>query len=589
MFSYIFMKILEKRPERYDKGINVLSGGHAKKIREQIVRTYVQPGMEILDIGCGTGLFLIAAAKAGANVAGVDIANGMLEVAKKRITDLGLQDRISLRNAGAAEMGSLFNENSFDLIVSTLVFSELYSEERALVLQHIRKILKPDGRLIIAVEVQPENFFKKIIHSLIRFPLAVLTYLIAQTGTKPYTQVFEEINNAGLTIVKKERSFLDSFIVLSIKKSEDGGFNQATLSNTKKPQDDISLLKSAWDFLGRWFPNPVEPGLRTVGRPDRNSPVLLTSNFHLTVRRVEKALQNENVFLLVAPSNGINVWCASCGGELNTHNIITAIMTSRINERVNHHEIILPQFSAPGVDRQLLKKETGRNARFGPAYSKDIPIFLKNRSTLLEHNCADFSLPFRLEMLLSMNFVVWFFFGIITLLLQPKIFSPLSVIFWTSGLILYAGFPLIPGESGWLKAGILSVFEILMIILFSSFIFHLPVLNHWKMIATICAVNLWIGFDLRGIVAGRPSEAEWLMHKLGMSSFAHIFSENAFNAGKIHLDINKCNNCRMCLTVCPKSVFGIIDKKKVRIQNQPECFACTACVRQCTEKALFIK
>ncbi len=29
MFSYVFMKILESRPERYDAGINFLSGGHA--------------------------------------------------------------------------------------------------------------------------------------------------------------------------------------------------------------------------------------------------------------------------------------------------------------------------------------------------------------------------------------------------------------------------------------------------------------------------------------------------------------------------------------------------------------------------------
>ena len=77
MFSYIFMKILEKRPERYDTGINILSGGHAEKITKQIVQTYVKPGMEILDIGCGTGSLIIDAAKAGARITGVDISTGM--------------------------------------------------------------------------------------------------------------------------------------------------------------------------------------------------------------------------------------------------------------------------------------------------------------------------------------------------------------------------------------------------------------------------------------------------------------------------------------------------------------------------------
>ena len=74
---------------------------------------------------------------------GVDISEGMLEIAKKRIIENKLQDQVSVYHAGVVEMDNLFEENSFDLIVSTLVFSELYSEERALALHKIRKLLKP--------------------------------------------------------------------------------------------------------------------------------------------------------------------------------------------------------------------------------------------------------------------------------------------------------------------------------------------------------------------------------------------------------------------------------------------------------------
>ena len=270
------------------------------------------------------------------------------------------------------------------------------------------------------------------------------------------------------------------------------------MPGTKKPEADFSFIKSVWDFIGRWFPNPVEPGLRIIGKPDRNSPVILTSNFHLTVRRVEKSLKGENAYLLVAPANGINVWCASCGGELNTHSVITAIKTSRINERVDHHQIILPQFSAPGIDRKLLKKETGRIGLFGPAYSKDIPLFLKNRKTVFEHNKADFSLLFRLEMLVSMNFLVWITIGIVTLLIEPSMFFSLSVFFWITGFILYAGFPVIPGKSGWLKAAILSVIEVIAIAMFSVSISHIPIFSHWKIMIIVSAINIWLGFDLRG-------------------------------------------------------------------------------------------
>lgn len=293
--------------------------------------------------------------------------------------------------------------------------------------------------------------------------------------------------------------------------------------------------------------------------------------------------------MLVAPANGINVWCASCGGELNTHSVITTIKTSRINERVDHHQIILPQFSASGIDRKLLKKETGRTGFFGPAYSKDIPLFLRSRKTVFEHNKADFSLPFRLEMLLSMNFIVWIAIGIITLLIEPNMFFPISAIFWITGFVLYAGFPLIPGKSGWLKAAILSVMEVVAIAMFSGFILDMPIFSHWKIMIIVSAINIWLGFDLRGIVAGNPSEAEWLMHKLGMNSFGHLFSAGVFSPGKIHQDVNKCSNCRICLLVCPKGVYEIIDKNKIRIQKQWECFACNACIAQCAEDALFLE
>jgi len=87
------MKVLEKHPERYDTGINILSGGRAQKIRKQIVQTFVKPGMEIFDIGCGTGSLIIDAATAGARITGVDISTGMLTVAQKRVAHNGLQDK----------------------------------------------------------------------------------------------------------------------------------------------------------------------------------------------------------------------------------------------------------------------------------------------------------------------------------------------------------------------------------------------------------------------------------------------------------------------------------------------------------------
>ena len=86
----------------------------------------------------------------------------------------------------------------------------------------------------------------------------------------------------------------------------------------------------------RFVPWPTEPGLRPVGKPGPLSPVLVTCNYDLTVRRVLRALRGQDVWLVVAPSGGINVWCAASGGHLSTHQVVTALKTSGIEDRVRH-------------------------------------------------------------------------------------------------------------------------------------------------------------------------------------------------------------------------------------------------------------
>lgn len=591
MFSYIFMKVLENRPERYDCGINILSAGHAKKVRKDIVQTYVRPNIRMLDIGCGTGELIADAARAGATAIGIDISEGMLSVAQKRIDKNDLSSKIKLHQAFVAELDSLFDENGFDLITSTLVFSELYSEERRWALNQIRRILKPSGVFVLADEVKPRNSLKRLVHFIVRLPLAFFTYVVAQTGTKALSNISEEISKAGFEILSEEQSFLGGFIIISAKKSRDPIPKTIKLPEGKRARDDFSLFKSVWDYIGRWFPNPVEPGLREIGKPNRNSSVIVTSNFHLTVCRVEKSLKNEDCYLLVVPTNGINVWCGACGGDLNTHSVITAVKTSRIDERIEHRQLILPQFSAPGVDRRLLKQRTGWDAVFGPAYAKDIPSFLKTGLKKTPDQCiAKFSPHFRLEMLISMNFLIWVLAGIVTLVINPSWLFWVSALFWLPGIILYVGFPILPGQSGWIKACILSMLEIVGVLLFTTLVLGDPWWAHWGWIVAICTITMWLGFDLKGIVGGNPSEAEWLLNRLGIRSIGRFFSADVKKLGAVRQDRNKCSGCQNCLNVCPKGVFVLSgDKNEVTLKNQSECFTCNACVMQCPTGALSIE
>ena len=63
----------------------------AEKIFESgelvVDRAGVEPGMEVLDVACGTGNATLPAANAGGRVTGLDFAPGLLEIARERAAD----------------------------------------------------------------------------------------------------------------------------------------------------------------------------------------------------------------------------------------------------------------------------------------------------------------------------------------------------------------------------------------------------------------------------------------------------------------------------------------------------------------------
>ena len=80
----------------------------------------------------------------------------------------------------------------------------------------------------------------------------------------------------------------------------------------------------------RLVPVPVRTGVCAIGHPGKESPVFLTGNYDLTVRRVRRALRGLDGYLVIANSRGVNVWCASSGGHLGTHQVVTALKLARL-------------------------------------------------------------------------------------------------------------------------------------------------------------------------------------------------------------------------------------------------------------------
>ncbi|MEW6040855.1 MAG: methyltransferase domain-containing protein [Elusimicrobiota bacterium] len=116
--------------------------------RMKIIGKYMHLGKKILDVGCGTGLFL-SQVSSGNKIFGVEISSDAVEIARKR-------------SGGKIYLGELesinFDDENFDII--TLIHTLEHVKNPVNVIKECRRILKPDG--IIIIETPNRNFLFRL-------------------------------------------------------------------------------------------------------------------------------------------------------------------------------------------------------------------------------------------------------------------------------------------------------------------------------------------------------------------------------------------------------------------------------------------
>lgn len=103
-----------------------------------------QPGERVLDVACGTGVLAReAAVRVGqsGSVTGLDAGAGMLAVAER------IEPGIAWRQGIAEELP--FGDDSFDVVVCQ--FGLMFFSEQRQALREMQRVLKPEGRLAVAV------------------------------------------------------------------------------------------------------------------------------------------------------------------------------------------------------------------------------------------------------------------------------------------------------------------------------------------------------------------------------------------------------------------------------------------------------
>lgn len=327
-------------------------------------------------------------------------------------------------------------------------------------------------------------------------------------------------------------------------------------------------LKDVLQTAFRMAPWPTEPGLRRIGRPGRASPVLLTANYDLTVRRVERALRGLDAWLLVAPAHGINVWCAAAGGHLTTHQVVSVLKTSGIAGQVDHRELVVPQLAATGIEGLEVFRRSRWRVRFGPVRAEDLPAYLAAGGEKTDAmRRVGFPLRDRLEMTVAWAAPTALVLAAFSLWLRPA---------WTLPLVA-------------LCAGLaLAVFTALD-----------RLSAHGRLLIAGAGVLL----SLAGVGAGGGGPAALVaavvapLGLVALLTFDYAGSTplegSSYFAGqdwRITLDRERCQGVYRCWEVCPEACFEKVPGERVvALAHDERCVRCGACVVQCPQDALYFE
>ena len=156
-------KMFDNIAESYDFLNHSLSLGMDNVWRKIAIKKIVNNPNTILDIATGTGDFAISASKrTNAQISGIDISQGMLDVGIKKIKQKGLQDRIKLQLADSEKLP--FNDQTFDAI--TAGFGVRNFENLNKGLSEMHRVLDNNGIVAILEPSIPKNFPLKQFYNL---------------------------------------------------------------------------------------------------------------------------------------------------------------------------------------------------------------------------------------------------------------------------------------------------------------------------------------------------------------------------------------------------------------------------------------
>jgi len=157
---------------------------------ERIVEKYIQPGMTILDLGCGTGYFTTEIARLlgeSGKVIALDVQEGMLEILRQKIKNSELKHKIQIHKSKENFLGL---SEKFDFILAFYVLHEMRYLEN--IITELKTIVQPGAKILIAEQ---------------KFHVPKQTF----------NTFIQKMENKGFVVCKRPKIFLSRAVTMQIR------------------------------------------------------------------------------------------------------------------------------------------------------------------------------------------------------------------------------------------------------------------------------------------------------------------------------------------------------------------------------------
>ena len=129
----------------FSRGAQTLEEAQRCKLELVCTKLALVPGQRVLDVGCGWGSFAIHAAREhGARVVGITLSRSQAELARERVADAGVGDRVEIRLADYRELA----DGPYDAIASIGMVEHVGDAQIDRYARGLAGLLTPGGRLL---------------------------------------------------------------------------------------------------------------------------------------------------------------------------------------------------------------------------------------------------------------------------------------------------------------------------------------------------------------------------------------------------------------------------------------------------------